>query len=234
MRYKRILMDIEVQRDFFSPGGSCLSPNSLQAARNIRRLFVWARRSRVPVLSTVLRCRRGRRGPLAPVPHCLEGSNGEKRISGTVLPNCVDLGISHSTDLPEDIFRLHQQVVIEKRQTDVFQHPRAERLLTQLDAGTFIVCGAGSARGIVEAVIGLRQRGFGVVLAADAIVDVGDPDAEMAWLRMLAKGAVPLSTDEIISPPQRLAGPSRHGVSRCRGLDRGRLTASGKGHKAAG
>jgi len=201
MRFERILMDIEVQRDFFSPGGSCYRPEAAAAARNIRRLFAWARRKQVPALSTVLRNRPGRKGPLAPVPHCVDGSDGEKRISGALLGRHVDLGIRSTTDLPQDIFNQHRQVIFEKRHTDIFKHARAERLLTELEADTFVVCGAGSAGGIVEAVIGLRHRGFEIILAADAILDLGDPRAEMAWLRMLAKKAVPLSTGEIIALP---------------------------------
>ena len=205
MRFEKILLDIEVQRDLFSPGGSLFAPESTAAARNIRRLFAWARRRRIPVLSTVLRNRPGRRGPLAPVPHCVVGTDGEKRISGTLLSRRIDLGMLNSTDLPADIFSQYQQVIFEKRHTDILLHSRAERLLTELEADAFVVCGGGSARGIVEAVVGLRQRGFKIILAADAIVDLDDPHAEMAWLRMLAKGAVPLGTDEIVAPPPAMA-----------------------------
>jgi nicotinamidase-related amidase len=164
------------------------------------------------VLSTVLRVRDGRRGPLAEAPHCVEGTFGEQRLEGTVLPRSVDLGIRNTTDLPSDLFSQFQQVIIEKRYTDIFSHARAERLLTELEADTFIVCGAGSAHGIVEAVVGLRQRGFGVILAADAILDLGHPRAEMAWLRMTAKGAVPLATEEIIGVPAHSAKRRRGAV----------------------
>lgn len=208
MRFDKVLLDIEVQRDLFSPEGACANGHSAEAARNVRKLFHWARRQSLPVLSTVLRLRRDHRGPLAPVPHCVEGTVGEQRLPGTVLPRCVDLGIRGTTDLPRDLFDRYQQVVIEKRFTDIFSHPRAERLLTELEADTFVVCGAGSAHGVVEAVVGLRNRRFKVILAADAILDLGDPGAEMAWLRMLAKGAVPLSTSEIIALPP-LTRPGR-------------------------
>jgi nicotinamidase-related amidase len=197
--YERILFDIEAQRDFFSPGGSCFGEHSLESARNVRGLFRWARRARIPVLSTMLRVRPGPPGPMAPVPHCVDGSDGEKRISRTLLARRIDLGIRNTTDLPEDLFERYQHVIIEKRHTDIFRHARAERLLTQLSADTFVICGAGTACGIVEAVVGLRQRGFDIILAADAILDLDDPRAEMAWLRMLAKGAVPLGTQEIVA-----------------------------------
>lgn len=207
MQFERLLLDVEAQRDFFSPGGSCYKPEATTAAQNIRRLFRWARRNRVPVLSTVLRVRAGRKGPLAAAPHCVEGTDGEKRISGALLRSHIDLGMRHSTDLPPGLLQQYQQVIFEKRHTDIFLHARAERLLTELEAETFVVCGAGSARGIVEAVVGLRHRGFKIVLAADAILDLDDPRAEMAWLRMVAKGALPLSTAEIVSPPRAIRRP---------------------------
>jgi nicotinamidase-related amidase len=198
MRIDKVLLDIEVQRDFFAPGGSLYTPQAAQAARNVRRLFAWARKEHVPVLSCVLRQRAGHRGALADTPHCVEGTEGEKRLGGTLMRRCIDMGMRGSTDLPLDIFRDYQQVIFERRITDIFRHARAERLLTELPVDTYIVCGAGAAAGIAEAVIGLRQRNIHVLLAADAILDLNDPRAEMAWLRMSAKGAVPLSTAEII------------------------------------
>ncbi len=209
MRYERILMDISAQRDFFSPGGSCYVPSALAAARNIRSLFTWARKQRIPVMSMVLRCRRGEIGPLADVPHSIEGTDGEKRIYGTVLRSCIDLGMRNVTDLPKNIFDRHRQVIFEMRGTDVFSHSRTERLLTELEVETFVVCGAGSAHGIVEAVVGLRMRGKKIILADDAILDLDDPKAHYAWLRMLAKGSVPMSTEDIVAGKPAIPAPRR-------------------------
>ncbi len=205
----RMLLDIEIQRDFFSPGGSCFDRSHLPAARNVRRLFAWARRQRVPTISTMLRVRRGEIGPLAPVPHCVDGSNGEKRISGALLARHVDFGIRNVTDLPEDIFDCQQQVIFEKRHTDILRHARAERLLTRVQGGTFVVFGAGAAGGVVEAVVGLIFRGFKVQIVTDAVLNLGSAGAEHAWLRMLAKGAKPMTTDEIVGVAQPVRGGSR-------------------------
>jgi len=218
MRYKKVLLDIETQRDFFAPGGACYSAHSIEAAGNIRRLFAWARTRRIPVISTMLRNRPDRKGPLAPVPHCVEGTDGERRLGGTLLRPHIDLGLRNITDLPLDLFANYRQVLFEMRFTDIFAHSRIERLITELDAETFVVCGAGSAGGIVQAVIGLRAREFNIILAADAILDLDDPGAEFAWLRMLAKGAVPLSTEEItaLAPAGGASAPTPpRGPLRC-------------------
>jgi len=216
MHYRKVMLDIELQRDFFSPGGACFSEHSLAAGKNVRRLFRWARRRGIPVLSTMLRLKSGRPGPLADVPHCVEGTPGEKRISGALLARHIDLGIRNSTDLLPEIFENYQQVLFEKRHTDVFAHAGAERLLTELHPETFVICGAGTAHGIVQAVLGLRHRQHNVVLATDAILDLDDGDAEMAWLRMLAKRAVPLTTDEILAASRRSRSPHRQWRARPR------------------
>jgi nicotinamidase-related amidase len=206
----RVLLDIETQRDFFCPGGSCYNPRALKALKCVYQLFDWARRERIPVLSTVLRVRRHVIGPLAPVPHCQDGTWGEEKIPRTAMPHRINMGLLNSTDLPDDLLSLYDQVIIEKRETDLFAHARAERLITELPRTTFVVCGAGLAKSIAEATIGLRTRGFGVILAEDAVLDLGDPDAPMARSRMAAKGVVFAPTKDLtVSRPRVRRAPLR-------------------------
>ncbi|HUT61121.1 MAG TPA: isochorismatase family protein [Phycisphaerae bacterium] len=205
-----ILLDIEVQRDFFRTGGSCYTPAALPVLKNVYGLIDWAWRHRIPVLSTVLRVRRRERGPLAGKPHCVEGTDGEKKLSRTVLPRRINLGMRSTTDLPRNLLGRYRQVIFEKRSTNIFTHAGAERLITELPRRTFVVCGAGLAKGIAEAAIGLRAHGFGVIVACDAVLDLGDPMAAMARMRMEAKGVVFAPTSEIISPrPARRVAPLR-------------------------
>ena len=200
---ERVLLDIETQRDFFCPGGSCFNPRALKALKCVYMLFDWARREHIPVLSTVLRVRRHQIGPLAPVAHCLDDTWGEEKIPRTALPHRINLGLLNSTDLPGDLLTHYRQVIIEKRQTDLFAHARAERLITELPRTTFVVCGAGLAKSISQAAIGLRTRGFGVIVAEDAVLDLGDPAAPMARSRMEAKGVVFAPTRELLAPRPR-------------------------------
>ena len=210
----RVLVDIETQRDFFCPGGSCYSPRSLGVLKQIYRLFNWAREWEIPVLSTVLRVRRHERGPLAETPHCIEGTWGEGKLPRTALPERINLGIRLTTDLPYNILDHYRQVIIEKRDTDLFAHPRAERLITELPATTMVLCGAGVAKSISQAAIGLRARGFGVILAEDAVLDLDDRQAAMARMRMEAKGVVFAPTSEIVAPrPSRRPVPLRQAAS---------------------
>lgn len=200
MTIERLLLDIETQRDFFDADGACYQPASLAAAGRVRRLFRWARASGVPVISTVLRLARGELGPMSTSPHCVADTRGEQKLPGTVLPSRINFGLRNVTDLPADVFDHYQQLIFEKRDTDIFEHARIERLITELDAATVIVCGAGAGQGIVEAVIGLRARGFEVLVAQDAVLDLQAPGQYLPYERMKAKRAVFVPTAQIISP----------------------------------
>lgn len=204
MNFDLILLDIETQRDFFDPAGSCYTSQAESARKNVHRLFRWARQNQQPVISTVLRVPPGRIGPLAPVPHCIEDTYGEEKLPRTIIKPYRNLGIQNTTDLPEDLLDTYRQIIFEKRHPDIFTHQRAERLITEMSRVSFVVCGAGVADGIVNSVVGLRSRGFGVILAMDAVVDLGNPGADMAYRRMMAKGVVFTRTREITVPhPKR-------------------------------
>jgi nicotinamidase-related amidase len=95
-------------------------------------------------------------------------------------------------------------VIVEKRDTDILAHARIERLISELDPTTWIICGAGLARGVLQAAVGLRSRGHAVVLAKDAVLELDDPLAEMAWRRIEAKDVVLAETADLVAPkPKR-------------------------------
>ena len=209
MHNHRIILDIETQRDFFHPAGACFTPEALPVARNIYRLFRLARKRHVPVLSTLLRVRPDRLGPLATRPHCVEGTPGELKMTRTLLTSRIDLGLRNVADLPPAIFRQFQQVIVEKRDTDIFKHARIERLITEMPPTTFILCGAGVGQGIAQAAIGLRSLGFGVIIARDAVLTTDGPQYILPMERMEAKGAVLLPTDKIVLAPRPRARARR-------------------------
>jgi nicotinamidase-related amidase len=207
MNYDLILLDIESQRDLFLPAGSCYRPDAADARKNIYKLVDWAKDNGQPIISTVLRLPPGQIGPLANVPHCIEGTAGEQKLAKTLLTQYHNLGISNNTDLPPDIFDTTQQVIIEKRHTDIFLHGRAERLITEIEGNPgFVICGGAVHAGIVEAAVGLRARGFPVIVAKDAMVTLGHPEAKYALQRMDAKGVLFVNTRDIVEQPRPRRG----------------------------
>jgi len=200
MQHGRVLLDLFTQRDFFSREGSCYSVASGRAARNVRRMFRWSRSESIPVISTLLRTRCGEPSPMAAVPHCVDGTWGEGKLRGTVLPRHINFGLRNIAHLMPDVFESYQQAIFEMRHTDIFSHRRIERLLTELDGATFFLLGAGVAHGIFQAAMGLRARKAAVVLARDAVAALPDPAAGPRAIRLDAKGVVFATTAEIIAP----------------------------------
>jgi len=71
---------------------------------------------------------------------------------------------------------------------------------------TFVACGANVDSGMTLTLIGLRARGFSVVLAADAFVSPGRWDAaELQIPRLYAKGVLFMKTADIVKTPAEAA-----------------------------
>ncbi|MCK5113427.1 MAG: isochorismatase family protein [Phycisphaerae bacterium] len=201
-----MLLDVAMQADFFLPGGSMYTTEAMNVRAQMYRLFEWAMSNNHPVISTVLRVKPGQSGPLGRIPHCVEGSYGERKLPQTLIPPYIDLGMRNITDLPDDILQRYHQIIFEQRSTDVFDHARAERLLSQLPPTTFVVCGAGLSFGVSQAAIGLRNRGYGVVIPNNAVLDFGSKYTKNTCSRLAAKGVVFLSTKTITTAHEVSAG----------------------------
>ena len=197
MKRKLLLLDLDTQVDFFLPEGSRYMSQARMVRANIWRLFELAQKIRIPVISTVLRVRPGELSFMEAAPFCVEGTEGESKLPGTILPRYINLGLRNITDLPCDIFKRYQQVIIEQRLTDIFTHVRLERLVTEAFPATFVVCGASITKGVLKAALGLRHRGLDVVLVTDAVLDLEDELTEIAYRRMEAKGVVFCLTEEL-------------------------------------
>jgi nicotinamidase-related amidase len=199
MSIGRVVLDLETQRDFFHPEGTCYRPDSLAVAWRICRLFGWVRSERITVISTVLRLPHGEVGPMSADPHCITDSKGERKLLPTVLDRRINFGLRNVAHLPNGVLDDYQQLIFEKRHTDIFHHARIERLITEIGPTEVIICGAGLGQGIVEAAIGLQARRFDVIIAKDAVLDLDAPNQYMPIERMRAKGCLFHSTEDIIA-----------------------------------
>jgi nicotinamidase-related amidase len=189
LRRKRVLVDIDTQKDLFLADGAACIRNHRRVLMNIRRAVAWARVKHIRVVSTEL-CRLGKNGDS----FCLVGTDGQHKISYTLLNKKFEFQADDCTDLQRDIFAHYDQVILNKRCEDPFDEPRAERLLTELKADEFIIMG-GLAEGAVAAtVLGLLQRGKRVTVLIDAVGTHNRHRADVAFRKMKAKGAVLVET----------------------------------------
>jgi nicotinamidase-related amidase len=207
---RQVLIDINTQRDFMlAEGGACIR-NHRRVLVHVRRMMAWARRRDIPIISTceVYPDGNGHNGDPR---YCIDGTVGQQKIPYTIVPNHITFPADGSTDLPRDMLRRYQQVVLHKRCMDPFDEPRIDRLLSEVCAAEFVLIGACAEGAVKAAALGLLQRDKRVAVVVDAVGYHDSREAKMAFRKMEAKGARLIET-------RRLAGSShlRHiGACHC-------------------
>lgn len=199
-RRKQILVDVDTQKDFLLAGGKCCIRNHRRVLAHIRRLMAWARARRIPIISTAeVYSPNGDNGNGH---YCVDGTDGQRKIRYTLLTNRLSFAADGNTDLPRDMLRRYDQVILHKRCIDPFEEPRIERLLSEIRAADFILVGAGTESAVLWTALGLLQRGKTVTVVTDAIGSHNKREADMAMRKLEAKGARLIDT-------KRLAGTSQ-------------------------
>jgi len=207
-RRRRILVDVNTQKDYFLADGKACIGNHRRVLAHIRRMLAWARHNSIAVIST---CEVYPGGNGNGVNYCIDGTDGQKKIHYALLNRRISFPADGSMDLPADLFRRYQQVILHKRCADPFAEPRIERLLTELWAGEFIIVGASTEGAVKAMALGLLQRAKKVTVVADAVGSHNKREAELALRKMKAKGAKLVET-------KKIAGTSRLkyvGACRC-------------------
>ena len=209
-RRRRILIDINTQKDFFLADGAVCTKNHRRVLANLRRVMAWVRHQHISIISTseVYPNNNGD----SETNYCLDGTEGQKKLHYTLVSNNISYPADGNTDLPRDILRRYRQVILHKRCVDPFEEPRIDRLLSEVQANEFILIGA-CAEGAVEATaLGLLQRGKKVSVVVDAVGSHQNREARLALRKVKAKGGKLIET-------KKLAGTShlRHvGICDCK------------------
>ncbi len=196
-RRKRVLIDIDTQKDFFLDDGKARVGNRRRILIHIRRVMALARIKKIPVISIseVHPDDNGGGG------YCIDGTDGQQKIRYTLLSNRASFAADTNTDLPVDLLRRYRQIILYKRCVDPFEEPRIDRLLSEIRANEFVVIGACAEGAIEAAVLGLLQRGKRVSVVVDAIGAQDKQKAKHSLRKIAAKGARLIET-------RKLAGAS--------------------------
>jgi len=185
LRKKRILIDVDTQKDFFLADGKACVRNHRRVLANIRRVMAWSRRDQVRVISTV-QCHHlnGHDGDV-----CLPGTPGVCKIPYTLRNRRFTFDSGDTTDFSRDLLQKNDQIIFRKRTIDPFDEPRAERILTEAKASEFIVIGGSTESSVLYTVLGLLTRGKSVTVLIDAVGYRDKSAAEISLRKMKAKGA---------------------------------------------
>jgi len=194
-RRKQILIDIDTQRDFLLAEGKACIRNHRRVLAHIRRVMAWARFLHIPIISTA-EVYPSNNGDDA-FRHCIDGTDGQKKIGYTLLNDRVIFAADGNTDLPRDMLRRHRQVILHKRCVDPFDEPRIDRLLSELRASEFILVGTSLEGAVKMTALGLLQRGKNVTVVIDAVGTHDKKDANLTLRKMETKGAKLIETRKL-------------------------------------
>lgn len=216
-RRRQVIIDVDTQKDFLLASGKACIRNHRRVLGHIRRIMAWARVKRIPLIS-IAEVHPNNNGESG-YGYCLDGTEGQRKVRYTLLSNRVSFPADGHTDLPRDMLRQYNQIILHKRCVDPFEEPRIDRLLSEMRANEFILIGS-AAEGAVKAMaLGLLQRGKTVTVITDAVGSHNKREAKLALRKMEAKGAKLIET-------KRVAGVShlKHvgacSCESCRGLTR--------------
>jgi nicotinamidase/pyrazinamidase len=190
-----VFVDIDTQRDFLLPTGALFVRGSAEIMLNLERLTRFARRHEIPVLATA--CSHTPDDPELTIfpPHCMAGSEGQKRVAETEFPDSVILEVNErlAGDIPRHLTLL-------KRELDVFSRPDADALIARYDQTrpTFVVYGVATDYCVGKAVDGLVGRQCRVAVVADAVRGI-DAAAEASTLTTFVQRGATLTITERVT-----------------------------------
>jgi nicotinamidase-related amidase len=215
IRRRRILVDIDTQRDFLLSDGAACVRNHRRVLANIRRISAWARSKNICVVSTT-QVYPNDNGSNR-YHYCIDGTEGQKKIRYTLREKRTGFVADGSTDLPKNILRTYNQVIFNKRCLDPFNEPRVDRLLSEIRADEFILFGATTEGSVKATALGLLQRGKRVTVVTDATGSRDKNQAQLALRQMQAKGAKLIETKSLAGSSHLKQVGACH-CERCQGL----------------
>jgi nicotinamidase/pyrazinamidase len=187
-------MDVDTQRDFMLPTGALYVPGAERIIPKLRRLFDFAKKNEITVISSVdAHTAEDPEFQQFP-PHCVQGSEGQRKLDETLLPRPLILPNKPIDRNLLDAVQKHQQIIIEKQALDMFTNPISERLLRVLPPRA-IVFGVTTEYCVKCACLGLRRCGIHTALVSDAIRALAPKTEKEALQEMRSAGVELISLD---------------------------------------
>ena len=180
-------LDVDTQRDFMISSGGLYVPGAERIIPKLRKLFDFARKNEINVLSTVDAHTADDPEFQQFPPHCVQGSEGQRKLDETLLARPLTFQNKPIDRNLLDAVRKNRQIIIEKQSLNMFDNPIAERLLRVLPPRA-IVFGVTTEYCVKYACLGLRCMGIHTAIISDAIRALAPKTEKEALEEMRAAG----------------------------------------------
>lgn len=196
-----VILDINTQRDLLASDGAAPVFQADKLHDPLRRLFAFAHKNQIPVISTRLHHQMTptRTGPGAAASRlvCESNSPGYQKMPFTSLRKRIEWPLDCGTSLPVDGFQTTQQYVFDLPNLNLFECPRLDRLLSESTAEIFLVAGLPLEWTVRTTVLGLLARRHKVGMITDAL-GMWDPyEGDMALRQIESKNVEWLTVEQV-------------------------------------
>ena len=190
------IIDLNTQFDYLDTSGALPVANLDELLPKLRRIMVWARGNRIPVISSIEAHRPDETG-YGTFVHCVEGTDGQQKLPFTLLHRRILVEVDNTLSLPWENLGRYRQVIFRKRTHDFFSNPKVDRMLSELAAREYIIIGVGVEQSIKTLVLGLLSRRKRVTVIADACGYWNPGDCYLSLRQIEAKGARVIMVDQL-------------------------------------
>ncbi|MFH1573809.1 MAG: cysteine hydrolase family protein [Acidobacteriota bacterium] len=192
------LLDVDTQKDFILSSGRLAVAGAERMTARLRRVFEFARRSAVTVVSPVHAHQPGDWELKLFPPHCMIGTEGLKKVDDTLLRRPLVLENKPLTVSLAESARRHQQIIVERPEWDLFSNPVMADLLRLLPSHA-IVFGVPTEHSIKSATLALKQRGVKAAVVSDLVLPLEPRSGEAAVQEMRREGVEFITLDTLMS-----------------------------------
>ncbi|MFH1201799.1 MAG: cysteine hydrolase family protein [Candidatus Omnitrophota bacterium] len=181
-----VFFDIDTQYDFMNKKGALYVPKAERLIPNLSRLIRFAKKNKIPVLSSVdAHLKNDREFRQFPA-HCVSGSRGARKIVQTTIKNQVTIADKKfSRNKLAEVIKGKSQVILEKKTFSVFTNPNTKAVLGLKKINMAYVFGVALDYCVKNACLGLLNLGIKTYLVKDAArpVDIRKSKETIASLR---------------------------------------------------
>jgi nicotinate phosphoribosyltransferase len=207
--YGLVFLDVDTQRDFMEPSGALYVPGAETIRPQLAKLAEYARRHRIPWISSA-----DAHAPDDPSfrqwpPHCVSGTPGQRRVSETTIEGSVLIPNRPGAFRPPLDWSGHVVLEVEKQEYSVATNANFDALLAALGPSRFVVFGVATDYCVRESALALRRLQVPVDLVVDAIREIDPEKGREAIDEMTAAGARLVTTAEICAREPEPAAASR-------------------------
>jgi nicotinamidase-related amidase len=191
-------LDLDTQKDFLLSKGALPVAGGERLIPKLRRLFDFARKNAITVVSPVLARTAAEGASQSLPPHCVIGTDGQRKLDDTLLHRPLTLENRPMDINVLDSVRKHQQIIVPRSQWDPFGNPMLARLLRALPGHAFAF-GVPAEHSVRLAVIGLRERGVKAAVLSDVVVPLDHSSWDAAAREMRTSGTELITLETLIN-----------------------------------